>query len=654
MKIFKNILRVLVIILILFLGLNLLGTIYSFITPKVDIKSANSFSIYDKDENLIYYGSSTNNDSWVDLEDMGNYVIIATISVEDKDFYNHNGFNYLRIIKAMYENIRNGEIVQGASTITQQYAKNLFLSFDKTWERKWKEMWLTFSLENSYSKDEILEGYLNTINYGHGNYGIANASKYYFNKKVDNLSLAEVSIIVGIPNSPSNYSPIANYELAKKRQEVVLTRMVENGYITEREKEDAYNEELTFYGKQDTLNLTTLSYYKDAVMEELDSIKSIPDSYIETNGLKIYTTLDLEAQTSLEEGVKDIKKIEDIQTAKVIIDVKTGGILALVGGTNYNTSTFNRATNSIRQPGSCIKPFLYYSALENGFTSSSTFLSEKTTFHFDDEKSYSPSNVGEVYANKEISMAAAIAYSDNIYAVKTHLFLGEDKLVDTLRRVGITTELDSTPSLPLGTYEVNIIELATAYAIIANEGKNVNSHFITKVLDNYGNVLYEYKEQDEEQILDRSLSFIISELLSGSYDTNLIDYTYPTCINILNSLTKKYALKSGSTDTDAWVIGYNRDIVLATWAGYDDNKKIESEVVSYNKKSWATSMEMYLKDKPDSWYSIPENVVGVLVDPITGKPATKDSKNKKILYYISGTEPNMNEELDNFVKDLIE
>ena len=163
---------------------------------------------------------------------MGNYVIIATISVEDKDFYNHNGFNYLRIIKAMYENIRNGEIVQGASTITQQYAKNLFLSFDKTWERKWKEMWLTFSLENSYSKDEILEGYLNTMNYGHGNYGIANASKYYFNKKVDNLSLAEVSIIVGIPNSPSNYSPIANYELAKKRQQKVLGAMVKYGYIS--------------------------------------------------------------------------------------------------------------------------------------------------------------------------------------------------------------------------------------------------------------------------------------------------------------------------------------------------------------------------------------------------------------------------------------
>ena len=169
-----------------------------------------------------------------------------------------------------------------------------------------------------------------------------------------------------------------------------------------------------------------------------------------------------------------------------------------------------------------------------------------------------------------------------------------------------------------------------------------------------GNLLYKYKEKETEQILDRSLSFIISELLTGSYDTSLIDYSYPTCINILNSLTKKYALKSGSTDTDAGVIGYNKDVVLATWAGYDDNKKIENNVVSYNKKSWATSMEMYLKDKEDNWYSIPENVVGVLVDPISGEIATKNSKNKKILYYISGTEPNMNKELDKFVESLLE
>ena len=654
MKIIKNILRVLVILFILFISFNFLGTIYSILAPKIDIKSANSFSIFDKNNTLIYYGSSTNNDSWVDIEDMGEYAIIATLSVEDKDFYNHNGFNYLRIIKAIYENIRNGEIVQGASTITQQYAKNLFLSFDKTWERKWKEMWLTFNLENNYSKDEIIEGYLNTINYGHGNYGIANASKYYFNKKVNELTLAEISIIVGIPNSPSNYSPISNYELSKERQEVVLSRMVSNGYITEREKEEALNEELKFYGKHDTLNLTTLSYYKDAVMKELSSIKTIPESYIETNGVKIYTTLDLDAQKSLEEGVKDISKIEDVQTSKVMIDVKTGGVMALVGGTNYNKSTYNRATESIRQPGSCIKPFLYYSALENGFTSSSTFLSEKTTFNFSNEQSYSPSNVGDVYANKDISMAAAIAYSDNIYAVKTHLFLGENKLVDTLRRVGITTELQETASLPLGTYEVNIIELATAYAILANEGKSVESHFITKVEDMDGNLLYKYKEKEKEQVLDRSLSFIISELLSGTYDASLIDYSYPTCINILNNLTKKYALKSGSTDTDAWVIGYNKDVVLATWSGYDDNKKIGNNVVSYNKKSWATSMEMYLKDKEDSWYSIPENVVGVLVDPISGEVANKNSKNKKILYYINGTEPNMNKELDEFVESLLE
>lgn len=636
-KITKLLLKIFIILLILFMTINVIGIIYSAITPKLDIKSANSFYLYDNNNNLIFYGNDSS-DKWVDLEDMGDLVVDATISVEDKLFYQHNGFNYLRIFKALYENIKSKEIVQGASTITQQYAKNLFLSFDKTWQRKWQEMWLTFELETHYSKDEIIEGYLNTINYGHGNYGIANASNFYFNKDVKDLTLAEVSILVGIPNSPSNYSPISNYNLSKERQLVVLNRMLENGFITKDELNDAYNEELVLYGKKDDYNLTTLTYFKDSVMSELKNIENIPDNYLETGGLKIYTTLDLSAQEALEQGIEDNKINDEIQVAKIMMNSNDGAILGLVGGTDYEKSSYNRATDSIRQPGSTIKPFLYYQALNNGFTASSTFSSEQTTFNFDDENSYTPNNSGNIYGNKDISMAAAMAYSDNIYAVKTHLFLGEDELVDILKKVGITTKLEAVASLPLGSYEVNIIELASAYASFSNQGIKVKPHFITKVTDINGKVLYSYKDK-KDIILDSNLTYIISELLTGSYDTNLIDYAYPTCINMIDELTNKYAIKSGSTETDAWVIGYNKDVVLATWAGYDDNKEIENQVVSSNKNSWATSMELYLKNKKSNWYDIPKGVVGVLVDPISGELANENTKNKKILYYLRDTEP---------------
>lgn len=628
--------KIICILLGLFIVFNLVGYLYAFITPKFDIKSANSFYLYDNSNALVMHGNTNN--EWVRLDDMGDYVKNATISVEDKNFYSHSGFDYLRIMKAMMANLKSQEIVQGASTITQQYARNLFLDFSKSWSRKWKEMWLTFELETHYSKDEILEGYLNTINYGHGVYGIGNASLFYFNKKVEDLSLAEAAILAGIPNSPSNFSPIDNYEDSKERQKVVLDRMYHNGYISKNELDSAYNEKLTFYGKDEKEELSSLMYFYDAVYKELNEIDSIPKSYLETGGLKIYTTLDMKAQKALDKSISDNLVDNDVQTSKVMINPKNGGVLGLVGGVNYNSSQYNRATDALRQPGSTVKPFLYYSALNNNFTASSKFLSEKTTFNFENGEAYSPQNASGVYANKEISLAAAIAYSDNIYAIKTHLFLGEDVLVNTLKDAGMTSKVSSSVSLPLGTYEITPLELASMYQVLANNGIKHDAYFINRVEDIDGNVLYQHKEKGL-QIFDPSLTFIISELLTGSYDSKLISYTYPTCINLISKLTNKYAIKSGSTDTDAWIVGYMPDALLVSWSGYDDNKNISNEVTSYNKVSWSSAMETYLKDKKASWYDIPSNVVGVLVDPINGNIATEKSKNKKVLYYLSGTQP---------------
>ncbi|MCM1371151.1 MAG: PBP1A family penicillin-binding protein [Clostridium sp.] len=644
MKIFKKIIFVFVIIfLILFLAYCGLY-VYAKLTPKLSINSANNYYFYDINDNL-YNG---NNDNWVALSDISDNLKNATISIEDKHFYEHIGFDYLRILKSLYINFKNGANLQGASTITQQYAKNLFLTFDKTWERKIEEAWITIRLESHYSKDEILEGYLNTINYG-GVFGIENASLYYFNKNSKDLTLAEAAILAGIPKSPANYNPISNYENAKNRQIVILNSMVKNKYITQEERDQAVNEELTFYGVNPMNNISSVMYYQDAVLQELQSIKTIPSSFLETGGLKIYTNLNMEYQQILGDSVtKNTENNKEIQVASVVMDPNTGKILALVGGKNYSKSQYNRATLSKRQVGSTMKPFLYYAALENGFTPSTTFTSEKTTFTFSYDKLYSPSNYGNLYADKPITMAAAIAYSDNIYAVKTHLFLGEETLVNMAKRIGIDEDLDAIPSLALGSQEINLIDMTEAYATFANEGYKVDGYLIEKVTDLEGNILYQH-EEEKTNVLNKNLVYILNELLANTYSSSFNDYNYATMVNYKNKMTKKYAVKTGTTDYDRLIFGYNKDLVVGVWTGYDDNKETPSEDRKISQNIWLETIEGCLKDKEDNWYKMPSNVIGVLVDPISGKLAKEDSKNKAILYYIKGTEPNSSSTLDDSI-----
>lgn len=625
-KIFKFL--IIFIILLIVFYLCLLG--YAKMASKLPIKSANSYYMYDDKENLF-----SGKNEWTSLNNMSDYIIDATISIEDKNFYKHHGFDYFRIIKALSTNIKKKENSQGASTITQQYAKNLFLSFDKKWSRKAEEAILTLRLEAHYSKKEILEGYLNTINYG-GIFGIENAANYYFGKKASELDLAEASILAGIPKSPSNYSPISNYKKAKERQKLILNSMVNNGYITKREMNDAYKEDLKFVGSLNENNSNLIKYFEDAVYKELKGISSIPDSLIETGGLKIYTTLDKNALNILENNIKKYVT-NDLQVAAVIMNPNNGEIKAIAGGTDYSKSEFNRVTDSKRQVGSTIKPILYYAALENGFTASSVFTSEKTTFNLG-SKTYSPKNYNDIYGNKNISMSAAIAYSDNIYAVKTHIFLGEQTLVDTANRLGITSKMSAIPSLALGTEEINILEMMKAYSTFANEGYSINPHFIKKVEDINGNTLYKYKEK-KKSILNKSDVYILNELLTSSYDSNLVDYNTPTCLSIAAKMSKRYAVKTGTTDTDHLIFGYNKDAITGIWIGYDDNRDTSVNIGSNMKNLWIDTMEEYLKDKKDNWYKKPENVVGVLTNPISGELANENDTKTKILYYIKGTQP---------------
>lgn len=614
--------------IIVYLSLN----VYAFITPKFQINTSKNIIYYDDNGEDIFSENLSNN--YAKLNEINNFTKNAIISIEDKNFYNHKGFDYLRIAKAMLINIKSGEIKQGASTISQQYIKNLYLTFEKTWKRKIEEAFLTLELETHFSKEEILEGYLNTIDFGAGNYGIKEASKYYFNKEPNDLTKAESSLLVGIPKSPNYYNPISNFKNAKKRQYAVLMSMVKNGYITYDEMNKIYNEKISFYGKNDNIELSSIYYYKDAITDELQNIKEIPKTLLNMDEIIIYTNLNKNTQKSLEKSINEETKTTTMQVASIVVEPQTGKVIALIGGKDYSKSQFNRATRSKRQVGSTIKPFIYYSALENGFTASSTFLSEKTTFNLGNE-TYSPKNANNIYANKNISMLAAIAYSDNIYAIKTHLFLGKDNLTKLAKRINIKTPIKELASTALGTSEINMIDFSNGYITLANEGKYESPHLIEKITTKEGKILYEYKYKNEE-LLNKKYVYILNNLLTNTYNYKMVNYTSPTLLSISSDLNGKYAIKSGSTSYDYWTIGYDKNYLIMVWAGNDNDRKIKNNESKITKKIWSKTM-ISINSNP-KWYEIPEGITGEEINPISGVY----DKNGLLCFYEKGTEPSYN------------
>ena len=612
---------------------------YAYLSPKLDLKKSGSLYIYDNKDELLYQGSRNN--EWANLSDISPYLVDAVISVEDKNFYDHHGFDYLRIAKAMATNIRRNKIVQGASTISQQYIKNLYLDFDKTWKRKIEEAFLTLELEVHYDKDDILEGYLNTINYGQGNMGIVNAASYYFNKKPNELTLEEAIMLAGIPKNPSGYNPVNNYEASVNRAKVVAKAMLNNKYIDEATYNNLYKEKIEIYGQNKTNNLQMVMYYQEAVLNELNNIKQIPTSLINSGGLKIYTNLDMEMQKNMEGAILSKKSDDEVQVASVVVNPDTGEVRALTGGIDYAKSQYNRALKSKRQVGSTMKPFLYYAALENNMTMASTFRSEETTFNLSNGKTYSPSNAGGIYASKEITMAAALSLSDNIYAVKTNLFLGVDKMIDVAKRTGINEELQGVASLPLGTSEINILDFATGYNTFATGGYKKDLYFIRKVTDLDGNVLYEHEDK-KDLVINPNYTYILNEALTSTTNDAFVDYTTPTALNISGSLTHKYAIKTGSTNTDYWIVGYNPDALVMMWMGYDDNRECDKSVRNQAKKIWAEVIEDATKDK-DDWYETPKNVVAIPLDAVTGN-VPKDNNKTALYYFVKGSEPGVTPE----------
>ena len=608
---------------------------YAYFSPKITLNSANAIFMYDNQGELIF--QTNNNKKWVNLNDISPDLKDATISIEDKNFYNHFGFDYLRIIKSLYLNVKTKSITAGASTISQQYVKNLYLDFNQTWKRKIEEALLTLNLEVHYTKDEILEGYLNTINYGQGNFGIQSASEYYFDKESKDLTLEEAIMLAGIPKSPENYNPVSNYDKCIKRAKVVAASMYKNNYITKEEYDNLFQNEIPIYGKKKTNNMQTLMYYHDAVISELNNIKNVPKDLIKSGGLKVYTNLDINTQKKLDETFIQYKEKDNVELASIITTPKDGKIIALAGGYNYAKSQFNRATQAKRQVGSTIKPFLYYAALNNNMTEASTFKSEVTSFVFGNGENYSPKNYSNTYANKDITMAAALAYSDNIYAVKTHLFLGEDELVKTLKYAGLKTKLNPNPSLALGAEDINLLDYAEAYNTLANYGTHNELYLIERIEDNKGNLIYQHKDKSEE-VLNKDNIYILNEMMTSTYNPIFNDYMSPTILSLNSRLTKKYAIKSGTTNSDYLIVGYNPDIFMMVWAGNDYNENASSKYSSIIKNIWCDNVEYYLKDKETSWYEPSDNIVAMPLDAITGEYNPNSDKNT-LFYFKKGSEP---------------
>ena len=625
---------------ILFLGIATLTTLKLLPAPDINVNTTITF--YDIDGAPFLQQTFPQRQKWVPLDEISPYVINGFIATEDRRFKEHFGLDIPGIARSIVVNLTTGRRAQGASTISQQYARNLFNSFERTWERKIREAIYTLRLELHYDKETILEGYLNTINFGHGNYGIEDAAQFYFGKSARDLTLPQASLLVGIPKGPSVYSPIINSERSFSRQKVVLSSMLREGHITQAELDKAKNTQLEIIGESPTQDYDA-SYFVAGVLSELDYI--LDGKTMSNRQLRVQTTLNREVQANINEAIEQTIVDSEVQTAVIVIEPSTGNVLGLSGGTDFQTSQFNRALYSQRQVGSLMKPLLYFSALEFGFNPSTTFISQPTTFLYNDGASrYSPSNFSNQYPspnNSRISMANALAVSDNIFAVKTHTFLGMSVLPEITNRLGITAEIPEIPSAALGVSSINIMEMAEAYAVFANKGQSVEHRFITEIKNEYG-VIYESQSHQSEQLLDPTQTFIFNEMMTGMFDMRHNNHLAVTGLSIIPNLTHRYAGKSGSTNTDSWMIGYTPELVTTVWTGYDEGRLLNGvEINRYAKKIWAHVMENSL-DENARWFETPENVVQVKVDPLSGSIANESSNRRVQLYFEEHNLPTAN------------
>jgi 1A family penicillin-binding protein len=571
----------------------------------------------------------------VQLADISHYVIDATLAIEDRRFYDHKGFDMKGMARAVMVNVQSFSARQGASTLTQQLARNLYLTHERTWQRKVKEAMYTVQLEMSYSKDEILGMYLNQIYYGHGSYGIEAAAMMYFNKHASELTLSESAMLAGIPKGPKYYSPYLNMKNAKDRQLTILQAMLEGGSITSEQADAAYAEVLNFQTLGSGQQEGFAPYFRDYIRYIAVDKLGINEHLLNEGGITIYTTLDPVAQAAAEEVIaKGLPESSEQQAALIAIDPRNGYIKAMVGGRNYKTNQYNRVFAKTRQPGSSFKPFLYLTALQSGFMSPVTrFKSEPTVFTYDEgRKTYEPHNYGDKYLNDLIDMRQALASSDNIYAVNTIMTVGADKVIDTARKLGIDSPMQPVPSLALGTFPVSPFEMASAFGTFANGGIHVDPVAIIRIEDRKGEVLYE-AERQAEQVIEPAEAYVMTSLMESVFDEG------GTGFRVSSIIKRPIAGKTGTTSTDAWLVGYTPELATAVWVGYDKDRKLTVAEAYRAAPIFAKFMEQALSAVPPKIFPIPEGVVNVYIDPTSGKLAADTCPNKRLETFISGTEP---------------
>lgn len=589
-------LRILIVTILLSIIICLVGAIMFAAEGDKDINVVESTVILDDNNNIITTIHGEENRTIVSLNEIPKNLQNAFIAIEDNRFYDHFGIDIIGIGRAIVKNIASGGVSEGGSTITQQLAKNKFLTQEQTFSRKIKEIGIALKLESKYSKDEILEMYLNQIYFGRGAYGVETASRIYFGKDVKDLTLSECAMLAGIPRSPNYYSPANNLDASIKRRNEVLNQMVKYGYITEAEKNKAINEKPNIVTNNEEKNETVAKYFIDYVLQEV--IDKYGADAVYKNGLRIYTTLDLKMQKEAEKALVDNlptyytneNGILEPQGAIVTIDPKNGYIKAMVGG--RGSDDFNRATLAIRQPGSAFKPFTYIAILEKYHNPNMTFSNMPLNIN-----GWQPQNYSRNFSEME-SMRTAAIHSLNLPTIRMAQDVGMEKVLDIARNMGISTidANDNNLAAAIGgmTRGVTVLDMAIAYGVLANEGIKTTPIAITKIEDRYGKILFEAKQQKTE-VLSRNIANQMSSILQ-----DVVSFGTGTGANI----GRPVAGKTGTTDNyqDAWFAGYTPNMVTVVWIGTDDNRRMANITGgSIPAKIWRDYMKNALKTPPSNF-----------------------------------------------------
>jgi penicillin-binding protein 1A len=537
----------------------------------------------------------------------------AVVAIEDERFYKHHGVDLWGILRATGKNLMYGRIVEGGSTITQQLARNLYLTRVKTIGRKLAEIILAFQIERRYTKEEVLEYYLNQIYFGHNAYGIEAAADVYFGKHASELDLAEASLIAGVIEGPELYSPYKNIKIAKARQRLVLTKMVELGLTPLEEARKAYAEELTFkpenlkkYGKLG-------SYFTAHVFNEL--IKKFGEKAVNVGGLRVYTTLDTNMQAAAEEVAgkfvaEEGPKYNFSQVALVAVDPRTGYIKAMVGGADFGKSQFNRAVQMKRQPGSAFKPFIYTAALEQGISPGTVLHDKPKTFdvfrsRWNPTGKWSPKNF-DVKFHGNVTMREALERSLNLPSIELLEKVGIPAAISAARRMGIVSHLEPALSLTLGASEVSPLEITSAFGTLANHGVRVEPSAIIKIVDRDGVVLYQ-NETHGEQVVDANTTAVMVDIMKGVLTRGT---GYKGRIN------RPAAAKTGTTEEfkDAWLIGFVPQLVAGVWVGNDDNASMKGIAeVAVCPRIWKAFMEKALVNEAALDFPAPVGLINVKI-----------------------------------------